>query len=128
MISYLKKQVFRLIVRILFWLDMIVLKLLIALVIVRLIGFRDSRVLYIFILIIFKYMFAEIVHSRTIRLLGRCLALDGRGCLDLYWRELEDNVEVAKQGQALRAVVKRVQQELYVIELLTRDKSDQPAY
>ena len=128
MISYLKKQVFRLIVRILFWLNMIVLKLLIALVIVRLIGFRDSRVLYIFILIIFKYVFAEIVHSRTIPLLGRRRALDGRGYLDLYWRELEDYVEVAQQGEALRAVVKRVQQELYVIELLTRDKSDQPAY
>ena len=63
---------------------MIVLEVLIALVIVLLIGFRDSRVLYIFILIIFKYVFAEIVNSRTIPLLGWCRALDGRGCLDLY--------------------------------------------
>ena len=127
MTLYLKKQVFWLIVRILFCLNMIVLEVLIALVIVLLIGFRDSRVLYIFILIIFKYVFAEIVNSRTIPLLSWCRALDGRGCLDLYWRELEDDVEIAELCQALRAVVKRVQQELYVIELLTRDKSDQPA-
>ena len=107
---------------------MVVLEVLIALVIVhRLISIRDGCVLYIFILIIFKYVLAEIVNSRSIPLLGRRLALDGRGCLDLYRGELEDDVEVAEQGQALRAVVKRVQQELYVIELLICDKSNQPA-
>ena len=63
---------------------MVVLEVLIALEIVRLISIRDDCVLCICILIIFKYVFAEIVNSRTIALLSRCRALNGRGSLDLY--------------------------------------------
>ena len=46
---------------------MCVLEVLVALVIMYLIGIRDGCVLYIFILlIIVKYMLAEIVNSRNI--------------------------------------------------------------